>query len=171
VSQGQISRIERGRATTDLVVLAMFAAVVGLTLRARLFPAGPPVRDVAHARLLARLQRRLPERSRWRSEVPLPLPGDQRGIDAMIVEPGINAGFELEVRLLDAQAVSRRASLKQRDAGLACMVLVLADTAANRAAVAAADATLRAVFPLDGRSVLQSLRTGRAPPAGGILFV
>lgn len=165
-----MSRIERGRATADLVVLAMFGSVVGLDLWVKLFPAGSPVRDAAHARLLGRLQARLPSEFRWRTEVPIPVPGDQRGIDAMIVEPAVDAGFELESRLLDSQAVTRRAALKQRDAGLACMILVLADTMANREAMAAAEPTLRAAFPLDGRSLLNALRSGQTPPAGGILF-
>jgi hypothetical protein len=101
----------------------------------------------------------------------IPIPGDRRAVDAVIVEPAVQVGFELESRLLDAQAVTRRAALKQRDAGLACLVLVLSDTAANRRSVAAAGPTLRAAFPLGGRAVLWALRAGRAPSAGGILFV
>lgn len=171
LSQAQVSRIERGRRAASVVVLATFAAVVGLDLSVKLFPGGSPVRDAASAHLLGRLQKRLPDMFRWASEVPIPLAGDQRGIDAMIVEPAIQAGFELESRLLDGQAVARRAALKQRDAGLTCMVLVLSDTIANREAMAAAGPTLRAAFPLEGRAVLKALRSGETPAAGGIVFV
>lgn len=51
------------------------------------------------------------------------------------------------------------------------MILVLPDTRHNRAAVAAAQATIRPAFPLDSRQVLAALRAGAAPAANGILFV
>ncbi|MGH2357541.1 MAG: hypothetical protein ACRDGJ_05955 [Candidatus Limnocylindria bacterium] len=101
----------------------------------------------------------------------MPIVGDLRSIDAVINRPSLHTGFELESRLTDAQALVRRILLKQRDAGLACMILVLADTLANRQAVAAADATLRPAFPLDARRVMAALRAGRTPEANGILFV
>jgi hypothetical protein len=72
---------------------------------------------------------------------------------------------------MDAQALVRRLALKQRDAGLARMVLVLADTRTNRAALAAADGTLRSAFPLARHEVIASLRVGRAPNANGIVLV
>jgi hypothetical protein len=89
----------------------------------------------------------------------------------MLVNPPIRVGFELESHLLDAQALARRASLKQRDAGLARMVIVIADTALNRASLAAADPTLRAAFPLRGRALLTDLRAGRLPRDNGVLAV
>jgi hypothetical protein len=51
------------------------------------------------------------------------------------------------------------------------MVLVLADTRTNRAALVAADETLRSAFPLARREVIASLRVGRAPSANGIVLV
>jgi hypothetical protein len=105
------------------------------------------------------------------TEVPLPLPGDQRAIDAMVRLGGRRVGFELETRLVDAQALVRRIALKQRDAGISSMVLVLADTRPNRAALAAAQETLRPTFPLPRREVIASLRAGRAPNANGIVPV
>jgi putative transcriptional regulator len=171
VSQAMVSRIERGAASASVTVLATFAEVVGLELSVRLFPASAPVRESAHAGVFERLKRLLPDWFVWLTEVPLPIRGDRRAIDAMISQPRINAGFELESRLGDAQATARRCLLKQRDAGLDAMILVLADTRANRLAVAGADATLRAAFPLSSRTVLRALRAGRAPEGNGIVFV
>jgi transcriptional regulator with XRE-family HTH domain len=171
VSQKQISRIELGSAGADVVQLAAFAAVVGLDFVVKLYPGGAPVRDRASARMLARLQGLLPTQYVWRTEVVIPIPGDQRAIDAMIIEPRIDTGFEFESRVPRAEGLARRLMLKQRDAGLTSMVLVLADTRANREAVAAADPTIRGAFPLEGRAVLAALRAGRAPEANGILFV
>jgi transcriptional regulator with XRE-family HTH domain len=52
LSPSEVSRIERGLAPwLDLVTLGRLAAIVGLDLSVRLYPAGEPVRDVAHLRL------------------------------------------------------------------------------------------------------------------------
>ena len=120
---------------------------------------------------MARLKALLPTHFRMASEVPIPVVGDQRAVDAVLVEPALSVGFELESRLLDAQAVVRRVMLKKRDARLACMVLVLPDTPANRAAVAVAQPTLGATFLLNHRNVLSALREGATPSADGILWV
>lgn len=149
LSQATVSRIERGTATASLDDLAAVAGIVGLDLAAQLYPGGSPVRDVAHVRIMGRLRALLPDRFRLASEVPIPIPGDKRAVDAVLVDPALRVGFELESRLLDAQALVRRVMLKKRDAHLACMVLVLPDTPTNRAAVASGKATLGAALPLN----------------------
>jgi transcriptional regulator with XRE-family HTH domain len=174
MTQMQVSRIERSEVGAGIRELATLAAIVGLDLVVTLYPGGAPVRDVAHARLLARLQKSLTgERGvgGWRTEVPVPIPGDQRAVDAELRLPAGRVGFELETRLVDAQAAVRRAALKQRDTGMACMVLVLADTRANRAAIVEAAATLRTSFPLEPRAVAAALRNGSLPPGNGFLLV
>ncbi|MEO6059660.1 MAG: helix-turn-helix domain-containing protein [Candidatus Limnocylindria bacterium] len=176
MTQMQVSRIERSEVGAGIRVLATLAAIVGLDLVVTLCPGGAPVRDVAHARLLARLQKSLTgERGMggWRTEVPIPIPGDQRAVDAELRVAEGSVGFELETRLVDAQATVRRAALKQRDAGMACMVLVLvlADTRANRAAIVEAAATLRTAFPLEPRAMAAALRNGSLPPGNGFLLV
>lgn len=127
-------------------------------------PGGSPLRDAGHVRVLARLRALLPATYRWRTEVPIPITGDRRAIDAMVADPPIAAGFELETRFGDAQSTDRRILIKQRDAGLSAMILVVPDTRHNRLAVAAAAPTIRASFPLDGRQVLRALRAGSPPP-------
>jgi transcriptional regulator with XRE-family HTH domain len=171
LSQATVSRIERGAAAATVDNLAVLAGIVGLDLVVRLYPGGSPVRDAAHIRAMARLLALLPGTLRIASEVPIPIPGDQRAIDAVVVEPPLGVGFELETRLLDAQEFVRRAMLKQRDAGLACFVLVLPDTAANRAAAGAAAPTLRAAFPQPHRVVMAALRAGVRPPGNGMLWI
>jgi transcriptional regulator with XRE-family HTH domain len=169
-SQAGLSRTERGRRSATLDDLAVLASAVGLDLVVRLFPGPDPVRDLAHVRLLARLQVELPGLE-WSTEVPLPIPGDQRAIDAVVQVSGSRVGFELETRLVDAQSLVRRLALKQRDAGLTAMVLVLPDTRSNRTALAASAATLRAAFPRSTREVVAALRAGQAPLGNGILVV
>ena len=171
LSQSAISRVERGISEVGIVPLAMIAGVLGLDLVVSLHPGGAPVRDAGHIRLMSRLRGLLPSHLVLKTEVPMPIIGDRRAIDALIAFPRLDTAFELETRLTDAQALVRRAILKQRDAGLACMILVFPDTAANRRAVAAAAPTLRPAFPLSSRVILGALRAATTPPGNGMLFV
>ena len=61
--------------------------------------------------------------------------------------------------------------LKQRDASVGCVVLVVADTRHNREAVPHAEPTLGPAFPLRGHAVLRALRAGRVPPSNGLLLL
>jgi transcriptional regulator with XRE-family HTH domain len=171
ISQAQVSRIERGVAHEGIVRLCQLATVLGLEMAVNVYPAGARIRDAGHVRLMGRLQAAVPREFEWRTEIPLPRPGDLRSIDAVVSTPRIDAGFELESKLLDAQALVRRSILKQRDAGLSVMVIVLPDSPWNRAAVEGSAATLRPSFPLESRAILRALRQGVAPESNGILFV
>jgi transcriptional regulator with XRE-family HTH domain len=142
MSYSQVGRIERASLPTVSVhQLARFGAVVGLDVRVRGYPGREPLRDAAQLALLQRLRGRLSSSLSVRTEVPLPIDGDFRAWDAVI------AGFvpladalhvEGETRLYDAQAQLRRIALKARDGGVDAVLLVVADTRANRAAVHAA---------------------------------
>lgn len=149
----------------------MIGAVLGLDLAVTLHPGGTPVRDAGHIRAMTRLRDRLPRHFLLKTEVPVPIAGDRRAIDALVADPPLNTGIELETRLTDAQALTRRAILKQRDAGIACMILVFPNTEANRQAVEAAGPTLRPSFPLSSRAIVAALRAETTPSANGILFV
>lgn len=166
----QVSRIERARCRVDLGVLCAFAAVVGLDISVRVFPGGPPIRDAGHARLMARLRSATPG-VRWQTEVPIPLRGDRRAIDAVGHCRNGKVAAELEMRLVDAQAASRRARLKAKEAGIDRVLLVLPATRLNRAAVEGGDPTLSASFPLSRREILRAMRDGMTPPGSGILLL
>jgi transcriptional regulator with XRE-family HTH domain len=169
-SRAEVSRVERGLAPwVSVDSICRLAVVVGLVPSIRLYPDGPPLRDAAHAALLARLRRQLPAQLRWRAEVPLPIPGDRRAWDATIRGEGWWVAVEAETRLHDLQALERRLALKRRDGGEPCVILLINDTRPNRAALTAARESLRSEFPLDAREVLSALRAGRAPTAGGIV--
>jgi hypothetical protein len=74
-------------------------------------------------------------------------------------------------RLTDAQAQVRSAILKQEVARIERIVLVLAETRHNRAALEDAAATVLGAFPTSPREVLGALRTGWLPRANGIFLV
>lgn len=173
VSAAEVCRIELGRAPwTTIRTLSRFAGVVGLEVSVRLFPGPSPLRDVRSARLMEALRRHLGGALRLQTEVPLPLPGDQRAWDGMLSGPdGRRAAVEVETEVHDAQALDRRIALKQRDGATPIVVLVVADTRRNRTAVRAGWGTLGPRFAGSGRSILADLAAGRIPGESGIVWL
>lgn len=171
MSHAQVGRLERGLVRSASVdQFGRLAAVLGLDLSIRLFPAGDPVRDAAQLALLERLRRRLHPALGRRAEVPMPIPGDRRAWDAVIRAPDVRIGVEAVTRLRDIQDVERRISLKRRDSDLDHVILLLANTRANRAArVGAAGRSLLAAFPVEPRLALDALADGRDPGGSAVI--
>lgn len=171
LSDAQVSRIECGlMQNASLATLGRIGAVVGLEVRLRAFPSGDPLRDRAHVDLLERLHRSIHPGLRWRTEVPLPIRGDQRAWDATISGRTWEIGVEAETRPTDTQALFRRIALKLRDSGLDEVVLVLPPTRYVRGVLRSLDETLRATFPVPGPAALERLAAGQ-PPGGSAIIV
>jgi hypothetical protein len=171
-------RLERGLVPGASVrELTKIGAIVGLDVRIRAYPGPDPIRDTAQARLLARLRSRLDPNLSVRHEVPLPIPGDLRAWDAWISgfadQPSGGPGLpvDAETGLHDIQALLRRLSLKLRDSGLSDLLLVVADTRANRAAVSGAGDLLGSMFPNSSRRALAALGDGRHPGRSALVFL
>jgi hypothetical protein len=60
---------------------------------------------------------------------------------------------------------------KRRDSGIDRVLIVLADTRANRAALKAAMGLLVAEFSFDQREIKAALADGRIPPRDGVLLL
>lgn len=166
-----VSRIERGRVRgVALESLMCHAATVGLVLRSDLLPLGAPLRDAGQLRVLNRLEPHVRAPFRWALELPV-APNDLRAFDAAALKPGCRIGLDVWSRVRDVQAQARASLRKQLDAGVDRLILVFADTAANRRAVREAGAALRRAFPLSSRQILAALRAGEDPGANGIVFV
>ena len=171
-SHNKVGRIERGVLTTASIIdLAKLAAVLGLDLSVKVYPDGPPIRDAAHVALLERLKAKLGRGMTMRTEVPMPLEGDRRAWDALIQGRGFRIGVEAETRLRDVQALTRRIGLKQRDAGIEQVILVVASTRTNRRLLGEFESALRGEFPLGTRSVAAALRAGVDPGGSGVLVL
>jgi transcriptional regulator with XRE-family HTH domain len=171
MSHSQFGRIERAELENVTVdQLSRACAAVGLKLIIRSIPIADPALDAGQLALLGRFRAVLPSGTRFRTEVPLPIPGDLRAWDG-IAYLDRNVAVEAETRPRDIQAVERRCALKARDGGIDIVVLLLADTAANRAMLDAHREDLRAMFPLDGRQILPDLRAGRTPAESGIVVL
>lgn len=167
-----VSRVERGLvAKVTLQDLVLLGAAVGLRLWATTFPAERAIRDAPQVELLRRFRARIGSAWRWNYEVIVPIAGDRRAADAVIRAGSAVVVIEAFTRLADAQAQFRAILLKARDVGIERIVIVVADTHTNRAALAVASELIAANFPLPTRSVIASLRAGRALAANGIAVV
>ena len=172
MSHAQLGRVERGlleHVTVDQ--LSRSCAAVGLRLWVRAVPGAGPALDAPQLQLLRRLRHRLPKHIRVRTEVPLPAPGDPRAWDSILDLHPTATPVEAETRLRDIQALDRRCSLKQRDGRAEVVILLVSDTAHNRAVLAEHREALRASFPLDTRAVMRAVEEGRTPGASGIVVL
>jgi transcriptional regulator with XRE-family HTH domain len=178
LSGWQVGRVERTRHEAATVVqLAKIGAVVGLDVRIRAYPGPDPIRDAAQVALLSRFRERLHPDLTFRTEVPLPIADDRRAWDGVVGGLRHDAeGFgiiptEAETRIHDVQAQFRRIELKARDAGLEHLIVVIADTRANRAAIRAASDMLQDRYPISPRSALAALGRGDHPGGSALVFL
>jgi transcriptional regulator with XRE-family HTH domain len=173
ISKSEASRIERGQAAwVDLSTLARMAAVSGLDLWVRTYPGGEPLHDSGHLGLADAFLPLVAEPLVVRSEVPIGDPRDLRAWDLTLTDPAQRGcGVELETRLTDAQAQHRRITRKLDDSGLEQVLLVVADTRANRSAVRAAAGMLRTTYAIDDPAVINALREGHLPARSALIFV
>jgi transcriptional regulator with XRE-family HTH domain len=172
ISQPQVSRIERALApSVGIEQLCRMSIVLGLDLSIKFYPGGAPLRDKAQLALLGRFRTHVGLPLRCQTEVPVPLIGDRRAWDMTILGARARVGLEAETRLRDCQAVQRRIALKARDSGIDQVILLVSDTHANRAAIQAAEASLREMFPIPARAALRALRAGRDPGGSAIILL
>lgn len=168
VSRSTYARLERGRVGEFGIRRAsVISAVLGADLAVRIYPAGPPLHDAAHLALLARFEARLAAAWDVRHEAPMPQAGDARAWDRRLDGP-TSIGVEAETRPRDLQRIERSMNLKQRDSGVARIILLVSGTRHNRDLLRAALPTLRATFPLPTSEVLRALSEGRDPGANGL---
>jgi hypothetical protein len=168
----QLWRFEHGQLDrVSISDVGAWCAVVGLDLSLRAYPAGDPIRDRAQLALLERLRARIHPALRWRTEVAFPIEGDLRAWDAEIrgrdPKPW-RARVEAETRIADGQALERRLALKLRDDPGGHLILLVAETRTNRAALRSMSGGLTGLLPTGTRELLAALAAGRDPGASGI---
>ena len=172
VSGSTVSRVERALLPeVSLGLLTTMFAVLGQRLSARPYPDGPPLRDIAHARLITRFRAQLPTSVGFRTEVPIRVHGDLRAWDGELIVGHDSVKLEAETVLHDLQATDRRIALKMKDDGVDRVILLVADTKRNRRVLKEFRELLRDRYPLDTRAVLGALRQGRVPPGNGIVIL
>lgn len=168
IARSTYADLEHGRTVeVSLLRASMVSAALGHDLSVKLYPSGPPIRDVAHLRLLSLLVEQLSPAWRVTQEAPIPIDGDRRAWDLRLDGP-TSIGIEAETRPGDLQAIQRSIHLKQRDSGVARVILLVRGTRRNRLLMREFVPALRAAFPLRTAEVMRALREGRDPGADGI---
>jgi len=171
ISHTQVIRIEGGHAPhVDIDVVSRMASVLGYSLTLGIYQIATPVRDAGHLALLARLRERVHASVRWRSEVPMPIPGDLRSADATLDGDQLDAMIEAETRLADVQGLERRVANKARDLGVRRVILLVLDSSHNREVVRSTP-WLAERFPVGTRAALAALRHGRDPGGDCLVFL
>jgi transcriptional regulator with XRE-family HTH domain len=171
LSQAEIARIESGASPwLTIANAASILAVLGLRLWAKVYPAGPPLRDAGHLRLLSDFEARLDPRIDCRREWPIPGDAAGRAIDLLLIGLPSPIAVEAETLISDIQELERELNLKLANAGLRRMVLLVRGSRRNREVLRAAGSLSRA-FPLSTRAVMHALSAGRDPGANGIVIL
>jgi hypothetical protein len=148
------------------------AAAVGMRVRIKAYPEGPPIRDVPQVALMREFQARLGAGARpMVVEQPAATrAGDLRAFDAYM-DIGGGIGFEFVTRFHDCQAQLRAIRLKQRDAGVARVIVVVKATHANRAAIRAVADVVDATFAVSTRRALAARARGEDPGGDALIFI
>lgn len=174
ISGDKVWKVEHERLTTLSIVDAChIAAVLGMDFAARTYENGARLRDAGQAPRLLTVLRNVGPPLRYRTDVPLPRregAPELRAWDALIYGFGERTGMELESRLTDMQAMTRRHNLKRRDDPVDHFLLVVADTKHNRRVVDEYADLLADLPRLRTATVLKLLRAGKHPPTGWILI-
>lgn len=172
MSPAQYSRIERGlTGSISILQASILLAAVGSDLSVRTYPSGQPLRDAAHAALLARFRATLHPSLRFMTEVPFAPTGDPRAWDGVVRGPDWRHGIEAETRPRDRQALERRLALKLRDGDVSSMSLLLLDSRHNRDFVRAHADVLAERFPIPGRRTLELLGAGVNPGGCSVILL
>ena len=176
-SAAKVCRIEAGQpGPLTLVDAVVLADAVGLELSIKAYPGRSPTRDAPQAQRLHRFLSHVRRPLDYRLEVPLPARDgviERRAWDALLTEPGPQGGetgLELEQRLYDVQAQTRRVLLKWRDSRVERLLLVVADTRGNRRVIDEFPAYFRHLPRLKTANALALLEAGVRPPTGFVLF-
>jgi transcriptional regulator with XRE-family HTH domain len=171
-SASTLTRAERGLVPgVSVAFLARVGAVLGLDLSVRLFPGGPGLRDTPQLQLVEPFRALLHATLRWATEVPFPIVGDRRAWDGMVSGPGWRYGVEFESAPSDAQAITRRSRIKQRDGGVDGVLIVVPDTHRGRDFARVIAATAGETFPVASRDALARLRRGEDPGGSAVVVL
>jgi transcriptional regulator with XRE-family HTH domain len=186
VDPSHIRRVELGVAALSQDALVAVGAVVGHDASVRLYPSsGPRVRDHVQVRMLEALLRAL--HPRWRPHLEVPVYRPVHGVIDVVLDDAdarlvVSGEAHSVLHAVDAQvrwAAQKTDALPSADGWPWGMdgepgrsrLLLLRDTAANRALVGSGATLFRAAYPAPSAEAYQAL-TGASPwPGSAIVWV
>ena len=175
VSPDTVRRVEQGDPGVQLDTLCAVGAAVAIDVVVRGYPGrSPTLRDSGQLEM-ARLLSSIADSS-WRPELEVPAGVHGEAADLGFFGPHEIIDCEIDRLILDLQAQHRRNSAKrdylnkhhQRPVRL---VMVVEDTARNRAVLAPHLLFIRDVLPAGSREVLSSIRSGEPLGRDGLLWL
>lgn len=171
-SISHISRVEHGLIRgISIPQLYRHSAVVGQKPFIKLFPLVARPMDHAQLALFARFRDRISEAWQVIVEAPIPIPGDLRAADALLITPGCRCVVEVITRLADFQAQLRSARRKVRDLEADRLIFVVLGTETNRRALRDAGRAADDAFPMRTKEALQRLAEGMDPGADALIML
>jgi transcriptional regulator with XRE-family HTH domain len=171
VARSTWDRIEAGDPAVTLAALTAAADAVGLDLVLQMYPGREPsLRDsgqMAMAQSLAELAA-----PAWRASFEEPAGEHGRAIDLVLWGPDEILAIEIERQLVDWQSQLRRWKAKRdwlaaQHARPVRLVVVVAETHGNRAALRPFASVTERTLPAGTRAVLQAIRSGTPVGADG----
>jgi transcriptional regulator with XRE-family HTH domain len=170
-SNAQVSRIEHARVSNvSFRQLVRIGGAIGLRIWMRAYPGGRRLMDAPQIALLGRLTA-ASRGWKWQTEVTMPKQGDLRAADAVASNGICTVMVEAITKLVDFQAQSRSGLAKKRDLGADRVILLIADTRANRLALREAGDIAAGSFPLGTAEVLPAMEAGEDPGGDGIVLL
>jgi hypothetical protein len=169
-----VSRIEEGKLVALTIAQAIVVAdAVGLDVSVKAYPGRRPTRYAGHTRKMTAFLAHVARPVRFATEVALPpreAARERRAWDAMLFAPDGDTGVELEMRLYDMQAQTRRLFLKWRDSGVERLLLLVDDSRTNRHALALFPEYLNGLPRIRTAMLYAALERGERPPSAYALI-
>jgi transcriptional regulator with XRE-family HTH domain len=176
VTKAQMSRLEAGQIQKVTVErLSEVASVLGYEVSLGLHPIGDPVRDKGQVAIGRRFDAILSDAWRVTNETLLPGSGEQRAWDKLLrllaASPPYLVGIDIETRVRDIQALTRRTRLRERDGMVDAILIVLSDSANNRRLVDELRKSLGPAYSTSPRRTLAALRSGQRLVGSGVVLI
>ena len=158
-----------------IIQLSEMASVLGYELSVGLHPVGDAVRDKGQLAVGKRFDAQLSKVWSVTDETLLPGAGEERAWDKLLrlvgSRPPYLVGADIETRVHDVQALTRRTRGRERDGMVDAILIVLADSAHNRRMVDELRRSLGADYATSPRAILAALRSGKRLVGSGVVLV
>jgi len=176
INPSSLSRLETGELRDVTVTrLSEMASALGCEISLNLHPIGDPLRDKGQLAAGRRFEAVLATIWRVTDETLLPGEGEQRAWDKLLRLVGATrhylVGVDIETRIRDVQALTRRTRGRERDGEVDAIVIVLSDSATNRRLVGDLREALGDEYKSSPREILAALRAGARLPGSGVFLI